>query len=77
MKIGKRGYNLERHINTKYGISSKDDTLQSRLTDQPQIDGDESTKVPLARLQKTYYKGRGWDKNGIPKEKTLRKLKIK
>ncbi|MBQ5614996.1 MAG: hypothetical protein IIU81_01555, partial [Peptococcaceae bacterium] len=26
---------------------------------------------------KTYYKARGWDKNGIPTEKTLRRLKIK
>lgn len=77
MKIGKRGYNLERYINTIYGISSKDDTLPSRLTDEPQIEGDESTKVPLKKLQKKYYKGRGWDKNGIPKAKTLNKLKIK
>lgn len=77
MKIGKRGYNLERYVNTKYGISAKDDTLQSRLTDEPQVEGDESTKVPLETMKVKYYKGRGWDENGIPKEKTLRKLKIK
>lgn len=59
MKIGKRGYNLERHINTKYGISAKDDTLQSRLTDEEQIKGDPSTKVPLEKMKATYYKGRG------------------
>lgn len=76
MKIGKRGYNLERYINTKYGISSKDDTLQSRLTEIPQVEGDESTKVPLELLKAKYYKGRGWDSNGVPKDKTLKKLKI-
>lgn len=59
MKIGKRGYNLERYVNTKYGISAKDDTLQSRLTDEPQVEGDESTKVPLETMKVKYYKGRG------------------
>lgn len=59
MKIGKRGYNLERYINTLYGISAKDDTLPARLTDEPQIEGNDKTKVPLKKLQKKYYKGRG------------------
>lgn len=77
MKIGKRGYNLERHINTTYGISAKDDTLPTRLTDELQDPANERTRVPLAKLKKKYYKGRGWDKNGIPKEKTLNKLQIK
>ncbi|MDO5328940.1 MAG: aldehyde ferredoxin oxidoreductase family protein [Coriobacteriia bacterium] len=77
MKIGKRGYNLERHINTKYGVDASKDTIQSRLTDENQIEGDNTTKVPLEKLKAKYYKGRGWDQNGIPKDKLLRKLKIK
>jgi len=28
-------------------------------------------------MKKTYYAARGWDANGIPTEKTLRRLKIK
>lgn len=77
MKIGKRGYNLERFINTKYGVTSKDDQLPSRLTEINQIEDDGSTKVPLEKMKKKYYKARGWDENGIPKEKLLKSLKIK
>lgn len=76
MKIGKRGYNLERYINTNYGITSKDDTLPERLTDHEQIKGRPDTKVPLEALKQKYYKCRGWDKFGVPKNRTLKKLKI-
>jgi aldehyde:ferredoxin oxidoreductase len=47
------------------------------LTDVPQDPKHPETKVPLETMKKTYYKARGWDKNGIPTEKTLRRLKIK
>jgi len=76
IKSGKRCYTLERHINTRFGISRKDDTLPSRLTDVPQIEGRPDTKVPLERLKTTYYRARGWDQNGIPTPHTLRKLKL-
>lgn len=75
-KAGKRGYTLERHINTRFGIDRSADTLPSRLTDVPQIPGDDSTRVPLEKMKNVYYKARGWDKNGIPTKKTLRKLNI-
>ena len=74
LKAGKRGYVLERHINTRFGISRKDDVLPARLTDIPQEDGKYSRRVPLERLKTTYYRARGWDQNGIPTPKTLRKL---
>ena len=77
VKAGKRGYTLERYINTRFGIDYNADTLPSRLTDVPQIPGDDSTRVPLERMKKVYYNARGWDKNGIPKARTLRKLGIK
>lgn len=75
-KAGKRGYTLERHINTRFGIDRNSDTLPKRLTDIPQIPGDDSTRVPLEKMKNVYYKARGWDKNGIPTKKTLRKLNI-
>ena len=74
--IGERGYTMERALNTRFGISSKDDTLPARLTDVPQDPEDPTTKVPLERMKKTYYRARRWDENGIPKESTLKKLKI-
>ena len=75
-EAGKRGYTLERHVNTRFGIDRKDDSLPGRLTDEPQIPGDEKTKVPLEKMKNVYYKARGWSKDGIPTKKTLIKLKI-
>lgn len=75
--IGERGYTMERYINCKFGISSANDKLPKRLTDVPQNPNDPKTKVPLETMKKTYYTARGWDKNGIPTEATLRRLKIK
>ena len=75
--IGERGYNLERYVNCKFGISAANDKLPKRLTDVPQDPGNPKTKIPLETMKKTYYAARGWDKNGIPTEATLRRLKIK
>lgn len=72
MRIGARGFNLERTINQRLGISAKDDKLPRRLTDEEQIKGDKRTKVPQAKLKKQFYRARGWDKNGIVKKSTLR-----
>jgi aldehyde:ferredoxin oxidoreductase len=33
--------------------------------------------IPLEKMLNRYYFVRGYDKNGIPKAKTLKKLKIK
>lgn len=77
VRIGERGYTMERCINCKFGISAANDTLPKRLTDIPQDPKNPKTKVPLEVMKKTYYAARGWDKNGIPTEATLRRLKIK
>ena len=77
IEIGERGYNMERLVNSRFGISAESDTLPKRLTDVPQDPARPDTRVPLERMKKTYYRARGWDKNGIPTEKTLRRLKIK
>ena len=77
IQIGERGYTMERYINCKFGISAANDKLPKRLTDVPQDPGNPKTRVPLETMKKTYYAARGWDKNGIPTEATLRRLKIK
>ena len=77
IQIGERGYTLERYINCKFGISAANDKLPQRLTDVPQDPDNPKTKIPLETMKKTYYTARGWDKNGIPTEATLRRLKIK
>ena len=75
--IGERGYTMERYINCKFGVSAANDKLPKRLTDVPQDPKNPKTRVPLETMKKTYYAARGWDKNGIPTEATLRRLKIK
>ena len=75
--IGERGYTMERLINTRFGITEANDKLPKRLTSVPQDPKNPKTKVPLEKMKKTYYAARGWDHNGIPTEKTLRRLKIK
>ena len=77
LEIGERGYTMERFINCKFGITEANDKLPKRLTDVPQDPKNPKTKVPLEKMKKTYYAARGWDHNGIPTEKTLRRLKIK
>jgi aldehyde:ferredoxin oxidoreductase len=76
VRFGARAYNLERLFNLREGITVKDDDLPGRLTGTPQVVGRPDTVVPLEMMLKKYYKVRGWDKNGVPKPKTLRKLGI-
>ena len=76
IQIGERGYNLERYINCKFGITEANDKLPKRLTDVPQDPSNPKTKVPLETMKKTYYQARGWDCCGIPTDKTLRRLQI-
>ena len=76
LRLGERGYTMERLINTRFGVNSESDKLPKRLTDVPQDPSKPNTKVPLEQMKKTYYKVRGWDAKGIPTEKTLRRLKI-
>jgi len=76
MAIGERGYNLERLINNKLGVSAADDRLPKRSTDELQIEGDKKTRVPLNKMRASYYRIRGWDSNGIVKKSKLKSLKL-
>lgn len=74
MKVGSRGYTLERSVNHRFGVTTRDDTLPKRLTEVPQDPDDPRTRVPLDRMKAAYYAARGWDTEGVPTAKTLRKL---
>ena len=76
IRCGERGYTLDRWVSTRFGITSKDDSLPKRLTDVPQDPKDPKTKVPLEKMKKTYYRARGWDQNGVPTKRTLKRLGI-
>lgn len=76
LRAGERGYNLERYLNSKFGVDAGADTLPARLTQTPQVKDDLRTVVPLEKMKAIYYRARGWDETGVPTEKTLKKLQL-
>jgi len=77
LKAGKRIHLLERLLNTREGISAKDDTLPARFLNEGRKDDPKNHVVPLDKMLKKYYKVKGYDANGIPKPETLKKYGIK
>jgi aldehyde:ferredoxin oxidoreductase len=77
---GERIYTLERMMLVKDGVNRKDDTLPRRYFDEPVPDGPSKGEVIVQeefdRMLDEYYNLHGWDENGIPTPKTLRKLGI-
>lgn len=76
IQTGERGYNLERLINIRQGLKGSHDTLPKRLTNELQRADDPDSKVKLEKMLKDYYRIRGWDKDGIPTKKRLKKLEL-
>ena len=77
IRTGERSYNVERAVNARFGVSAANDKLPKRLTDVPQDPNNPKTRVPLEQMKRTYYRARGWEKNGLPGEKKLSRLVIK
>ena len=63
-------YDLTRLINTRLGMSRKDDSLPYKVWANPPLTGPNAGKVIdreyFQKLLAMYYKKRGWDENGIP-----------
>lgn len=76
IRCGERGYNLERQINIRFGADASKDGLPKRLTATLQNAADPQSKVPLEKLKRVYYHARGWNRNGLPKKRLPKKLKI-
>lgn len=76
LKAGERVHVLERYMNTREGISKKDDTLPARMLNEGRGCDAEGRTVPLDKMLNKYYKIRGFNQNGIPTKETLGKLKI-
>jgi aldehyde:ferredoxin oxidoreductase len=77
-QIGERIYTLERMILTKDGISRLDDTLPGRYFNEPIPEGPAQGEVisrkEFDEMLDEYYRLHGWNPNGIPLKKTLKKL---
>ncbi|MGV8081695.1 MAG: aldehyde ferredoxin oxidoreductase family protein [Syntrophales bacterium] len=76
MRMGERGFTMERLYNIREGFSAKDDCLARRFTHEEQIPGKKKTVVPLAKMLPRYYRLRGWDADGVPTARTLEKLDL-
>lgn len=65
-------YDLTRLINTRLGLSRKDDNLPHKVSASPVRNGATAGKTidekEFNRLLDLYYEKRGWDQNGIPSE---------
>ncbi len=76
--IGERIYTLERVMLTRDGISRNEDTLPRRYFEEPIPEGPAKgefiSRQEFNKMLDEYYQLHGWDENGIPKKKTLRRL---
>jgi len=76
MKIGERGFNLERMFNLREGFSSEDDTIAERLRFVRQRSDEPRSKVLLEKMLPEYYRIRGWQSDGVPSPAKLRALHL-
>ena len=76
LKAGSRVHTLERLMNTREGIRRKDDTLPDRFLKEGRNCDEAHHTVPLYEMLDDYYHLRGYDHQGVPSAKTLRKLRI-
>ena len=77
VQLGDRGYNMERLYNFREGLTGKDDSLPDRLTKTPQDPNNPKTIVNLDKMLPVYYRIRGWNPDGSPSKRTLRKLGVR
>ncbi|NIO04840.1 MAG: hypothetical protein GTN74_09555 [Proteobacteria bacterium] len=79
LEIAERIYTTERLFLVREGISRKDDGVPQKFF-RPWTHGPKAgTKIeaePFERLLDRYYDLHGWDLNGIPRDETLKRLKI-
>ena len=76
LRAGDRITVLERLMNTREGIWRLHDSLPDRLVKEGRGSDSKSRTVPLEKLRAKYYIKRGYDRNGIPTPRSLRKLGI-
>ncbi|MDY0161607.1 aldehyde ferredoxin oxidoreductase family protein [Desulfobotulus sp.] len=76
LKAGERIHVLERYMNTRMGISRKDDTLPERLLRESRRGDKKERTVPLKKMLDRYYDLRAYDENGVPTQRLLRDLGI-
>lgn len=77
-RAGERIYTLERQMLTGEGLTRSEDTLPERYFEEPIPEGPSKGEVvsreEFSRMLDEYYRLHGWDEEGIPSKRTLKKL---
>ncbi len=77
LEVGERVWNLERQFNLKAGFTAKDDTLPPRLLKEAAKTGPAKGLVSqLGKMLPEYYQLRGWTKDGVPSNETIKRLAL-
>jgi len=63
-------------MNCREGIRRKDDTLPARLLREVRMSDPAKRTVPLEKMLRRYYRLRGYDVNGVPTHRLLKRLRI-
>jgi aldehyde:ferredoxin oxidoreductase len=75
MLVGERIWNIERLYNLREGFSKDDDMLPARFFEE-MVNGRIIDRAEFLKTRTEYYRMRGWDDDGVPKERTLKRLGI-
>lgn len=77
-EVGERIYTLERMLLVRDGMSRKEDTLPQRYFEEPVPRGPAKGAVvkrgDFDAMLDECYRLHGWDRNGIPRKRTLARL---
>lgn len=77
MEVGERIFNLERDFNLRSGLTKADDTLPKRCLKEAAKSGPAKGVVSnLDKMLPEYYALRGWTKDGVPTNETLKRLAL-
>ncbi len=77
LEVGERIWNLERQFNMRAGFTAKDDTLPERLLKEAAKTGPaKGLTSGLPKMLPEYYELRGWTKDGVPSNETLKRLAL-
>jgi len=73
-RAGERTFTLDRFMNTREGINRRHDTLPGRILTEARTPGE--PRVDLDTMLTEYYRLRGWDEDGRPTPRLLKRLGI-
>ncbi|MBI4296891.1 MAG: aldehyde ferredoxin oxidoreductase family protein [Chloroflexi bacterium] len=79
-QVGERVYTLERMFNIREGATRQDDSLPDRYFTEPtpaglaKNRGKKLDREQYERMLDENYEMHGWDKNGVPRPETLKRL---